>query len=223
MTDNALKAISRTDDELRVGNYIVLFGGRDLEGIEPGTVNISWKNGDGSRGERFAADTQLTSPYTKTGRLLVDYEHGHGKEVDASDAPGPDDVFGYVDWSTAKADERGMWVERALNRHNEYMQWLEQLIDAGIVGTSSEAIPAGIERKADGTITRWPLKRDTLTISPMEWRNKSENVVQALKALGIPVPTDTPDPEATPEADTSAAVAVKANVELFLINTLLED
>ena len=28
---NTLKAISKTDDELRVGNYIALFGGRDLE------------------------------------------------------------------------------------------------------------------------------------------------------------------------------------------------
>ena len=30
---NALKAVGKTDEELRVANYIVLFGGRDLEGI----------------------------------------------------------------------------------------------------------------------------------------------------------------------------------------------
>jgi len=32
-TGNALKAIARTDDVLRVGNYIVVFNGRDLEGL----------------------------------------------------------------------------------------------------------------------------------------------------------------------------------------------
>jgi len=29
---NPLKTISKSDDELRVGNYAVLFGGRDLTG-----------------------------------------------------------------------------------------------------------------------------------------------------------------------------------------------
>jgi len=94
-TTNALKAISRTDDTLTVANYIVLFGGRDLEG------------------EYFTPTTVLDSPYTKAGRLPVDWEHGLEKS-------GPGDmVLGYVDWSTAKADDRGVWVQRTLDRHND--------------------------------------------------------------------------------------------------------
>ena len=88
---NALKAIRETDDELIVGNYIVLFGGRDLEGILSPK-----KNEDGSTGEFFTAQTQLESPYTKAGRLYVDWEHGMGQYKDGPNAPGPDDVLGYV-------------------------------------------------------------------------------------------------------------------------------
>jgi len=206
---NALKAVSRTDDELRVANYIVLFGGRDLEGIASDS-----KNQDGSLGEFFTAETDLESAYTKAGMLYVDWEHGFGKELDGDDAPGGDDVLGVVDWSTAKADTRGVWVERALMRRSEYVKFLEELIDSGLIGTSSMAVQDGIRKGQDGQITRWPLKRDTLTFQPMEPRMIREygnNHIQAFKALGIPVPDDTANdplpPEAEPEADTSAASA----------------
>jgi hypothetical protein len=86
---NELKAISKTDTELRVGNYIALFGGKDLEG------------------EHFTPETDFTSSYTKTGVLYVDWEHGLGKKIDGKSAPGPDDVLGYVDWKTAKPPWKG--------------------------------------------------------------------------------------------------------------------
>jgi len=222
---NELKAINRTDDELRVGNYIILFGGRDLEGVKPLSTEVVWRNPDGSRGEFFSKSVDLESAYTATGRIHLDYEHGLGKQVDAPDAPGRDDVLGYVDWETKRVDDRGVWVERALNRHSSYMRWVEQLIDAGVVGTSSEAVESDVQKAADGSILRWPLRRDTLTITPMEWRNKTENVVQAFKALGIPVPDDTanePEPEAEPEADQSAVIAAKGRL-LRLRLSLLEE
>ena len=81
MMDNALKAISRTDDTLTVGNYIVLFGGRDLEGIVPGTSKVFWTNPDGSRGEYFTPETDVSSPYTKAGTFMVDWQHGEGREI----------------------------------------------------------------------------------------------------------------------------------------------
>jgi HK97 family phage major capsid protein len=195
---NALKAISRTDDTLRVVNYIVLFGGRDLEG----TLS-DHKNADGSVGEYFTPETILESQYTRTGVLYVDWEHG---QDGSKGAPGAEDVLGIVDWTTAKRDDHGVWVERALNRRNEYMRYLEQLIDAGMVGTSSEAQADQVQKAADGKITRWPLKRDTLTVTPMEPRMMSENVLQAMKALHLA----TPEPEAAPEAVKAAVAAVKA-------------
>lgn len=158
---NHLKTIGKTDDELRVANYIVLYGGRDLHG------------------ENFSPDVDLESSYTKTGRLYVDWEHGEDEDPDS---PGEDDVLGYVDWATAKKDKRGTWVERVLDRRNRYMQYIEPLIDENLIGTSSEAVRSGMKRRED-TIIRWPLKRDTLTVQPAEPRNLSDNALTALKSL----------------------------------------
>ena len=177
--DNTLKALSSTDDELRVGNHIVLFGGRDLTAFgQVGQMRPIFKNADGTAGEFFSKDTQLESPYTAIGRLPVDWEHGLS-EIER------DDVLGYVDWPTKKIDDQGVFVERVLNRHNQYVKWLEELIRAGLVGTSSEAIHGRSRANGKGEITHWPLMRDTLTVQPAEPRMKSENIIAALKALGL--------------------------------------
>jgi hypothetical protein len=211
-----------------VGNYIVLFGGRDLEGLGSDRVNA-----DGSIGEYFAPDTVLESPYTKAGAVFVDWEHR--QDTDPKTKAPIVDTFGVVDWKTAMVDERGVFVERVLNRRNRYVQWVESLIEAGLIGTSSEPVQDGVEKADDGKITHWPLKRDTLTVSPMEPRMITENYVRAFKALGIPVPalddseaTPEPDPVAAPEADAAieqrTAVAVaKATARLQRVRLSLEE
>ena len=173
--DNVLKAISKTEEELRVGNYIALFGGRDLEGVLSQNVNP-----DGSKGEFFTKATDFDSDYTATGRLFVDWHHGMDSDPGA---PKADDVLGFVDWKTAKVDEVGLWVERVLNRRSVYMQFLEELIEAGMIGTSSEAVPGKVKRADTGEIQQWPLKRDGLTVEPMEPRMMTENAMIALKGL----------------------------------------
>jgi len=165
MTDNALKAISKTDDELRVGNYIALFGGKDLAG------------------EYFTADTNFESSYTKTGILYLDWEHGASQKVDGKAAPGPDDILGYVDWKTAKSDKLGLWVERVLDRRNQYVKYLDMLITAGLVGSSTEAINRDVVIAKSGEIKSWPLMRDSLTVMPIEPRMMTENVITAVKGL----------------------------------------
>lgn len=176
---NALKALSKTDNELRVGNYMVLFNGRDLEGHFTDHINA-----DGSRGEYFTKSTQFESPYTDLGMLYVDWEHGMDDE-----GPGRDEPLGIVDWKSARIDERGLFVERVLNRHNQYVKYVEELLDLGILGASSEAIAERVERKANGEIVTWPLRRDTITAVPMDYRQKLPgNTLEALKALSQRVP-----------------------------------
>lgn len=168
---NALKAVGKTETELRVANYMVLFGGRDLEG-----VLSPRRNADGSAGEYFTKSTAFDSQYTDVDLLAVDWEHGVGEL-------GKDEVLGRVDWKTARVDDRGLFVERVLNRRNRYVKYLEELIEAGLIGNSSEAVSDGVEKAADGKILRWPLRRDTLTVSPMEPRMMTENAIVAVKAL----------------------------------------
>ncbi|MCB0074818.1 MAG: hypothetical protein KDE20_25305, partial [Caldilineaceae bacterium] len=177
---NALKAVKKTDDQLVVENYIVLFGGRDLEGA----VNDN-RNPDGSVGEFFTKSTDLRSAYTNTGRLYVDWEHGFADD----DEPSADEPLGFVDWTTAKADDTGVRVQRILDRRAAFVRMIEPLIEEGMIGTSSEAVPKKVRKADTGEILNWPLRRDTLTVTPMEPRMLSENAMQAVKALADKVPT----------------------------------
>ena len=164
---NALKSLSKTKENLIVGNYIVLFGDEETRDLD---------------NEWFTKNTQLESPYTETGFFHVDWEHGHGKDMDGV-GPGQDDILGSVDWSTMKVDEEGVWVERVLNRRNQYIQLIEPLIEERMIGTSSLAVGAGVEKTKAGKIEVWPLKMDTLTVIPAEYRMMSENAVASLKSL----------------------------------------
>lgn len=160
--DNSLKALSKSTNDLTVGNYIILFGGRDLVG------------------EYFTKNTKFESPYTDIGTMYVDFEHG----IDP-DGLGIDDnsVLGVVDWKSARVDDKGVFVERVLSRRAEYMDYITDLIEAGMMGTSSEAVRGKVSKTRDGEITVWPLKRDSLTLTPMEPRMVSENILQAAKSL----------------------------------------
>jgi phage head maturation protease len=160
--DNHLKAVSKGADEIVVENYIVLFGGKDLSG------------------DFFTKNTKFDSGYTDIGTLYVDFEHG--QDVDGI---GNDDsqILGVVDWKSAKFDEKGIFVRRVLNRRASYVEYLSELINAGVVGTSSEAVRGKVQRKSSGEIVYWPLKRDSLTVTPMEPRMVSTNVLAAAKSL----------------------------------------
>lgn len=167
MERNELKAISKTDEELRVANYIILFGGRDLTG------------------EFFTPETKLDSSYTKSGMLHVDFEHGLDPDKVGMSSH---DVLGYVDWKTATMDDTGVFVERVLNRQGRYMAKLETLIDAGMVGNSSESLRGKSKRLPTGEIVEWPLVRDTLTFTPAEPRMLKGNVLKAARELYAEMP-----------------------------------
>jgi len=159
--NNCIKMLEETEDEFRVGNYIILFGGAD------------------ATGEYFTADTQIESAYTKSGILHVDFEHGHDPDrVGMSEH----EVLGYVDWKTAKTDENGIFVERVLKRQARYMDALKRMIESGLIGTSSAAVN-GKSKRIGSHIVEWPLKRDSLTLTPAEPRMLSTNALSDVKSL----------------------------------------
>jgi hypothetical protein len=218
---NALKAVGKTDTELRVANYMVLFGGRDLEGIA-----TKRRNQDGSRGEYFSKATKFDSSYTDVGTLYVDWEHGM---YGGNGEPGADDVLGYVDWKSAKVDDKGLFVERVLNRRNKYVLYLEELIGDGLIGNSSQAVASDVQKAANGEITKWPLLRDTLTVAPMEPRMLTANSLAALKALsaGNPALKSIVEqaelfstPEATPKAASKTAAIAERDALLLELDLL---
>ncbi|MEP6587499.1 MAG: hypothetical protein ABJA84_01920 [Polaromonas sp.] len=197
--NNHLKTLSKSENDIIVGNYIVLFGGKDLVG------------------EFFTKSTRFDSGYTDLGMLYVDFEHGADP-----DGVGMDDaeVLGYIDWKSAKADDTGIFVERVLNRRAKYMDYLAQMIDAGIVGNSSEAVRGKTLRKRDGEITQWPLKRDTLTLTPMEPRMVTQNMLSAAKSLAEVFPRSRSLAALTgietPDAKTIESIQTVRDAEAYL-------
>ena len=175
---NVLRRLNKksTDEELVVGNYMFLFGDNNASDLEA---------------EYFTPNTVWKSQYTDgVGRIPIDWEHGNGFQ----DAVGPEglidtpdrhDILGYVDVKSAEIDEKGLWVERVLNRHNRYIQQVQILLDAGVLGTSTEPIQKGVVKSKDGEILEWPLYRDSITVTPVEWRMSElgGNVVSAMKAI----------------------------------------
>lgn len=159
---NNLKALSKSDNDLIVANHIILFGGQDLSG------------------EFFTKNTEVKSTYTDLGVLYVDFEHGFDVDDLGNDQ---NNVLGVVDWKTAKIDDKGIFVERVLNRRSDYVQYVEELIDAGLMGTSSQAAHGKTVKRSNGEIIEWPLMRDSLTVTPMEPRMLTENTLSAAKSL----------------------------------------
>lgn len=164
---NNLKMHSVSDDQIICSNYIILFGGEDISG------------------EFFTKDTEIKSAYTDLGILYVDFEHGYDVVDTGND---PDNVLGYVDWKSSKIDDKGIFVKRVLNRQSKYVQYISDLIDAGVVGTSSQAVSGKTVKKSSGEIIEWPLMRDSITFTPMEPRMLGENALSAAKSLVELVP-----------------------------------
>jgi len=160
-----LKGMS-TDDELYVQGYVALFGGKDLVG------------------EYFTKNTDFESSYTKANSVLLDWEHGMTPDP-VKNQPTEDDIFGKLDWNTAKTDDIGLLVTHVLDRKQAYVSnFVEPLLEAGLLGTSSEATPKAIVNK-DGEIIKWPLKRQTFTVNPMEPKLLTDHQIKIVKSLGL--------------------------------------
>lgn len=157
---------------------------RDLEGMLPPYR----RNEDGSIGEYFTKSTKIESPYTDIGVLYIDWEHG--VDVDA-DGNNPDNILGYVDWKTAKVDDKGIKVSRVLSRRNKYMKMLEEFLQKGLLATSSMPIQNAVKKSVNGEILEWPLLRDSLTVTPMEWRMVTDkNTLELVKSLRLELEND---------------------------------
>lgn len=93
---------------------------------------------------------------------LTDFESSYTKSMFRLPVKGMDHILGYVDWSTAKIDAKGLWVERVLNRRNKYLQMIERLLKDGLIGSSAEA--SKVIKNQSGRITDYPIISDKLIV-----------------------------------------------------------
>lgn len=159
-----------TDEQLILEGYIALFGGEDLTG------------------EQFTKSTDFESAYTRRNAILIDWEHGLEPD-DVKVQPSRDDILGEIDWLTSRSDDIGILARHALDRRERYVsEFVEPLVRAGLLGSSSEAVPKGIQKTKDGKIAKWPLKRQSLTFNPAEVKLLVGHQLQVIKSLAKTYP-----------------------------------
>ena len=117
--------------------------------------------------------TRFDSGYTAAGRLPVSW----------AGVPEQDGLIGFVDWKTARADEKGLFVERVISRRQRYIKWLEELLEAGAIGSSAQPVTASVV-KAAGIVRAWPIRSELLTVN-----SSVGGVASAVKALAWSLPS----------------------------------
>lgn len=143
---------SMDDDTAVVAGYGVIWGGTDL-------------HGDG-----FAPDTNFMLSLVPT--KIVLYDHGYNKSIGQA-------IIGAVKTSSIKLDDFGMWVEAELDRHNEYAEYVLELVKRGVLGYSSGSVPHLVQRIGK-SITQWPIIEFSLTPTPAEPRIVGVEIIKSL-------------------------------------------
>jgi len=189
---DALKVLSRTEDEITVGGYLVRFTGEDDPDLE---------------GEFFSKATRFD---IEDGDSRTAYYH-HGLDSSLKTRP--------LGRAQLRMDDAGIWAETQIRLADDYAREIAALVEAGKLGYSSGAVSHLVEKEATEKavlIKTWPIGEVSLTPTPAEPRNR----VNRIKAIPTTTPdTVTPAPtmENTPQAQPDFA-AEMASIKSMLAN-----
>lgn len=189
--NNRLYIVGEDDENYYVAGYPIIWNSPDLAGHKVRGRIVGTKNADGSAGQWFTPDTDFDSPYLKSGTLYTDWEHGYAP---APEPQGKDEIVATIDTKSISDDEYGKFAIHAMKRHYRYAKDIKHLIEAGVVGSSTQAMRGHAKALPNGEITRWGLKRNTWTIEPMD-ATQIQRLAHPLKSLGYELP-EIPEAEA---------------------------
>lgn len=153
----ALMIKSEDGDVVTLAGWGVLFDGEDLQG------------------ESFSKDTDFWLDKLPGPRPVL-YDHSFDASLDLK-------VLGHT--TTIEPLDEGLWLEMQLQRHQEYMDGVMQLIEKGALGVSS-ATAGHLARREGKRITVWPIVEFSLTPVPAEPRTLG---VSELRSLALVEPS----------------------------------
>ncbi len=146
----------------RFGGYLVVFGDTRQKDLT---------------GEYFNAHTKgLTDLFSQLGKLPALYHHGKNEKLKAT-------LVGMID--TMEDDDIGLWAEGELNKRNKYIEAIRKLLGKSALSWSSGALPATVEKTADGFIKTWVIAEGTMTPTPAEPRLTDISHLVSEKALAV--------------------------------------
>jgi hypothetical protein len=164
----AVKSIGQ--DTIR--GYVFLWGSEKLTDVEM---------------EYFTPKTDFWDKTLGKSVRPLTWDHAQDKDFNASPNIGEIKDFG--------DDDTGRWYEAKLDESHKYRKMIDKLIDAGVLGTSSDSAPQYVERVQTGKSTwlkTWPFFAAALTHVPAEPRmiGSLEKSIEYFKSLGVNLPED---------------------------------
>ena len=190
----AERAINWLDgaDKAVIGGYAVLWGDQSTKDTD---------------GEYFDATTDFW--LGRWPAMPWMYHHGMDATLKAQDA-----VLGTVSMDKVRADDMGLWYEAQLDKAHRYYDAVAALIDDGLLGTSSGALPRFIKTASNGHVEVWPIIELSGTVAPADPRQVGDLAFleSAYKAIGVNVNFEGGDPMITEKGATEADEK-KANEE----------
>ena len=168
---------SVTDDAVILAGHGVIFGGRDLEG------------------DFFTPETDFMLDLVP--RKLITFNHTQDiskslppqmRDV-ARGMPVIKDAIGFLENENIDYDKVGLWIEATINTSKEYMQYVTEMLERGLLGWSSSTAGAFMDVDPTGKVLRWPIIEFGLTPIPAEPRTLGVSQIKALfNDAGLEVP-----------------------------------
>ena len=158
----AVKSIGR--DEIQ--GYVTLWGNERLTDVEA---------------EYFTRETDFWDGILGKSPRPLTWDHAQDKSLKASPVIGQMIDFG--------DDNLGRWYVAKMEQSHQYRKAIDALLEAGLLGTSSDSAPQYVERVTRGKSTwlkTWPLFAAALTHTPAEPRMVGS--LEFLKSIGVTFP-----------------------------------
>ena len=154
--------VQQTDEHVQIGGYGIIF---DVPGLE---------------GTRFDRNTSLKLPGQQGEGLFaveptpVYWDHGFDEVIEITN-------FGAPGVIEQNVDEKGIWIRAQLDRSQDYMDWVLELMEdedfiLGLSAGSTSHLNAWIE----WTRVVWPVIEMSMTPTPAQPRTLGVEVMQSL-------------------------------------------
>jgi len=174
----------------RIGGWLVLYG-------DSGTKDI--------QGDFFDDHTVgMLEVFNVTKCLPYLYNHGGDPYLKGS-------PVGVID--TIEEKDIGLWYEAQLNLSTKYAAAVQGLIEQGVLGTSSGAIPRSVVKSTNGHIKSWTIYEGSGTPCPVDPRQLTHPLTVLEKAIGKEFLEGLQQSKSYDSLD-----AKKAQLELLLLN-----
>jgi phage head maturation protease len=208
--EDAIKAIKSIGKD-RIKGYAVVWGNTEKQDLS---------------GEHFSkTDTkELLNVYKAVGKIPWLFEH-------TADGVLKSTVVALID--KMEEDEIGIWYEAKIHQHEVYRKFVEPLVSAKSLYSSSGTFPLAKSVKTDGTITRWPICEVSGTVTPMDhhqledgrieqYRKSIEELENYVKFINSEFIENEKGSEEDRQDNGAADIKIVKRKQLELANELLE-